>query len=386
MKIILTILSLASVLLVAGCSAPGFDMGGGSAIVGRGLEILSFSAEPSTAYSGAGVRLTMELENKGGHTVPSAQSMIFLTGTNFNKWGGTSGKTYNSLGVDMKTDDIVRNVPANTKKITWSLTAPQLTAGQTETDTFIARVYSEYQTSINGNIWAYSEAEADAARTSGRSLYAPSFTQTAGPIGLSISMNPNPLVLYSGERTFSLSIRISNSGSGTIYYPGSVSYTGSQSVKIPSENMNRVKLAVIVDGASVADCESNQELIDGKDTTAVCTVTLSKAVDTFESHAVNIVASYGYFTERMATVTVQGKGTTSSTGSSSSSTSGSASSSGSTSAGTTTDSSSTSGSSQTPASTDCTSQGGYCTDASYCGAYPIPGYSECGDSQVCCVG
>jgi hypothetical protein len=199
-------------------------------------------------------------------------------------------------------------VPANTKKFTWSAKAPTLPAGQTETDTFIGRVYSEYETSANGNIWVYSEDEANAARTSGTSLYTPSFTYTRGPVGLSVSINPTPVILYSNDYSFTMNIRVSNQEvQGTIYSPASISYTGT-SVKIDSTKMNHVTITATSDaGVKIGtECTGDQELVGGRDTTLTCTVTVP-AVDTFQSFSMKIKASYGYYTERKTTVTVQGK-------------------------------------------------------------------------------
>jgi hypothetical protein len=303
------IASLVPILLIAGCTAPDVGLGGGNAVGGQGLEILSFGAEPTTVYSGTKVRLTMEVQNMGGTSVPGNKALVFLTGTNFGSWTGATA--YNYFGsTEMKSNDVVRDVPANTKKFTWSATAPTLQAGQTETDTFIGRVYSEYETSANGNIWTYSESEAEAARTAGRSLYTPSFTYTRGPVGLSVSINPNPVILYTGDYSFTMNIRVSNQAQGTIYSPGSISYTGT-SVKIDSTKMNHVTLSATSDtGVKIGtECTGDQELVGGKDTTLTCTVTVP-TVDTFQSFSMKIKAAYGYYTERTTTVTVQGKSTT----------------------------------------------------------------------------
>jgi hypothetical protein len=301
------ILTLIPILLIAGCTGSGIDLGGGNPTgSGQGLEIISFGADPSTVYSNTTIRLTMEVQNLGGISVPGSKALVFLTGTNFDKWNG--GTTYNPFNsTEMKSNDVVRNIPANTKKFVWSMKAPSLPAGQTETDSFIGRVYSEYQTVANGNVWAYSESEADAAKSAGRSLYTPSFTYTKGPVGLSVSINPNPVILYSGDNTFTMNIRVSNMAQGTIYLPGSVSYTG-QDVKISSTEMNFVTItAEKADNVNIGDgCTGSQELVGGRDTTLTCVVTLP-SVDTFESFSIKVTAKYGYYTERTTTVTVQGR-------------------------------------------------------------------------------
>jgi hypothetical protein len=304
----LFLLSIVAILLIAGCTnVPDLGLNTNSIASGQGLEMTSFTAQPATVYSGSNVRLTMEVQNLGGTEVTNDQGIIFLTGTNSGSWGGLT--QFTSFGTTMKTEDIVRSVPANILRKSWSLTAPtSIGAGQIETDTIIARVYSNYQTKVNGNIWVYSEAEADAARTAGRTLYANTFTTTKGPVGLSVSVTPSPVVLY-GENTFTLNIKISNLASGTIYN-GGATYAGTGSnVNIPSTNLNKVDLRVTSSsGLSPSfDCNGEQELVEGKDTTVICTVTVPSSFSNFQSYNLNVVASYGYFTERTATITVQGR-------------------------------------------------------------------------------
>lgn len=307
-KILIPILAI---VLVSGCTIPGLEnlsVGQTAGTAGNGLEITSFTADPSTVFSGSSVRLIMEVENQGGTTVENDKDMVYLTGSNFDSWGGT---TYTHFDKTMKSSDVVRDIPADTKRFSWSVRAPTLTAGQTRTDTFIGRVYHDYQTSANGNVWVYSESEAEAARTSGRPLYTPSFTYTKGPVGLSVSVSPTPVILYSGEATFTLYIKLSNLATGTIYHTGSVTYaTGSESVKIdPSQDqLNWVNVAVTGSDLTLGDgCTGDQELVAGKEATLVCEVTVNSAPDTFKSYALDVTVSYGYFTERTVSVTVQGK-------------------------------------------------------------------------------
>jgi hypothetical protein len=210
----------------------------------------------------------------------------------------------------MKSEDVVRGVPADTKRFSWSLTAPSLTAGQTRQDTFIGRIYHKYSTSANGNIWVYTETEADAARTAGRALYNPSFTYTKGPVGLSVSVSPEPVVLYGNELTFTLYIKLSNLASGTIYHPDAAGVNYENSVSLTSNDLNFVEVEIpTISGVSTigTDCTGKKELVAGRETTLVCDVTLSSQPQTFQSYPFNVNVRYGYYTERTATVTVQGR-------------------------------------------------------------------------------
>lgn len=311
------LLSVLSIVLVAGCVGIDLgDLGGVTSAVGggNGLEMTSFTAEPSPLFSGSSLRLIMEVENRGGTTVNNSEAMIYLTGSNFANWNcdqstSTASYLFDSLGRDMKAEDIVRGIPADIVRKTWTCNAPTVAAGQTRQDTFIGRVYHEYSTSANGNVWVYTENEADAARTAGRQLYTPSFTYTKGPVGLQVSVTPNPIIVYGSDKTFTLYVKISNLASGTIYYPKSVTYTGTRDVNLTREEINNVSVTIgNVSGLNVGSgCTGPQELVAGRETTLVCTVNVTGNVDTFVSYNLPVTVEYGYYTERTATVTVQGK-------------------------------------------------------------------------------
>lgn len=304
-KILISILAIA---LVSGCISeiPGLPAGGALG-GGAGLEITSFTAEPTTVFSGSSVRLIMETTNQGGTTVPNSDSLVYLTGSNVDVWGLAGN--YFHFEKDMKAEDVVRGIPADTKRFSWTLTAPSITAGQTRSDTFIGRIYHEYKTSANGNVWVYSETEAEAARTGGRSLYTPSFTYTKGPVGLTVSITPTPVILYGTENSFSMNIKINNLATGTIYHPNAVTYaSGSEDVALAAAELNNVTVTVSGTGLTVGnDCIGDKELVAGRETTLVCDVTVDTVPATFKSYAVDITVSYGYYTERTASVTIQGK-------------------------------------------------------------------------------
>jgi len=346
-KILISVLAIA---LVSGCVIPGLPEVTPGIGAGRGLEITSFTVEPSPVFSGASVRVIMETANQGGTTVDIGEALAYLTGSNFDDWSGAAvgdcaGFTYNGTsgncadqqagctdpaaeddpcegtypieGVSsfkdfdkqMKAEDVVRGIPASTDRFTWSLKAPALAAGQTRSDIFIGRIYHEYETSARGSIWVYPETEAEAARAAGRQMYSSSFTYSKGPVGVQVSVSPDPVVLYEGDNSFTVYVKISNLASGTIYSPGAVIYAAND-ISLTVDEINRVDVAVetSTDLSGYADCEGiDQELIAGRDLTLVCEVKISSTPDTFKSYTFDVTVSYGYYTERTATVTVQGR-------------------------------------------------------------------------------
>ena len=311
---------------MAGCSIPGISNipglnTGTTSGGGKGLEITSFTAEPSTIYSRSVVRVIMDVENQGGTTAKNTSSFAFLTGSNINLtnrsgvyWygktdGGTDEQDCQNFTKDLKPADVVKGTTGDSKTVTWNVVAPNVTAGQTRTDSFIGRVYTDYQTGVNGNIWVYSETESDAAKASGRSLNRASFASTSGPVSVVVSVSPDPVIVYeSGDNSATLNIRISNVASGTIYSSGKV--TGCSKIALKTDDLNNVTYTIDAPDFNLADCLStdNVELVSGKPTTVFCTITpKATTITAFKSFPITINVKYGYYTERTTTVTVQGK-------------------------------------------------------------------------------
>jgi len=320
------LISLLAIVLVAGCTIPGFDLGGTTTIgtSGKGLEITTFTAEPTPVYSGSNIRVTMQIENDGGSTVSQNHGLVYLTGSNMKSplttadslyWYSTDSKNETQrLTRDMRPVDVVKGTSPDTATFTWSLKAPTVPAGQTRTDTFYGRTYCDYSTGVNGNVWVYAEGESDAAKASGRSLNKASFTSTSGPVALDVSVSPDPVILYSGgDKTFSLYIKIKNLASGTIYRKNILrAYTsGNNNVTIGADDYNQVYVNVTYDTnvlTNTTECSSYQELPSNKETTLVCDFNITDASSiTFKSYPISVKADYGYYTEKIASVTVQGR-------------------------------------------------------------------------------
>ena len=308
------LLPVLSIVLVAGCVGLDLDNvtgGTGMGISGNGLEITSFTAEPSTVFSGSSVRLIMEVENKGGTNVPSGDSVVYITGANFDDWNDGDSAYYEGLK-EMRAEDIVRGVPASTDRVSLTVTAPDLEPGQTRNDIFFGRVYDDYKTSAQGTIWVYSETESEAAREAGREMYAPSFTYTKGPVGLAVSVTPTPIIMYDeGENSFTVFITISNLASGTIYSPNTLDYSAND-VQLTMDEINKVDVEVTADPElsilNPEDCSGEDlELVAGRDMTLVCDLEVDGSVPTFDSFSFDVTVSYGYYTEAKASVTVQGR-------------------------------------------------------------------------------
>ncbi len=312
MKNIFPIIAVLATVLVSACILPGGEIlpGGGITPVttGRGLEITNFEAQPTDTSSGGTVRLIMEVENRGGANVGNLTSSAFVRGpigTGTLGWTLTTGTNPSGFGKDVKAADTVRGLPAGTGRVTWSLTAPTVPAGTVRTYTFTGVTSYDYLTTGFGTVRVYPEAAADAARTAGKTLQRSEFTPTTGPVGLEVTIQPDPVILFSGEKTFSVTLKVSNAGGGTLYKQGSVSYTADPTPT--TTDLNKVDVTVNMPGVTISGCTGTQELISGKATPLICDATLASTPTAFQEFPFEVTVRYGYQIERALSVTVSGR-------------------------------------------------------------------------------
>jgi len=318
----IALLIMLAIVLVAGCAqvplpwvtAPTTLMGG------NGLVMTEFSSDTTEIYSNRSAKITMTVANKGGAVVPNLKALAVLQGSaikdtlaNNLYWSGrgTTTSVYLGMDKDMNPYDPVRDVPADEKTLNWYLTSPTgISVGTSRTDIFIGRLYYDYSTTVTGNIWVYSEAESDAAKAAGRSLNQNSFTSTSGPVALYVTARPTNVVVSSTDNTFTMQVKVSNIGGGTVYKQGAVGYNPSSpdlTIDAGTE-LNRVGIDITAPTgwSGYTDCESTDlELVKGE-ATLTCDVTVPVPT-TFESAQIKVVTDYGYWVERTASITVSGK-------------------------------------------------------------------------------
>jgi hypothetical protein len=312
-----------AIVFVAGCTQANlttiFQQTTNTVIAGAGMVMTDFSADQTDVFGGQTDRIMMTVSNMGGHSVPDSDSLVYLTGSavslsgdNTIYWTGPTETLIKKFVKEMKPADPIRDTPADEKTISWSLKAPNVSRGQKTTYLFIGRVYYDYQTKVNGNIWVYSETEADTSKTAGKTLNKATWSATSGPVAINAKVSQDPVILYSGENTITLVIKVSSVGGGVLYKQGSIDYsiTDPNSLALTSDEINRVLISGNVAGTPLpSDCTNSGqpvELIGGKDATLTCDVTITPPA-TFQGYPITITADYGYFNERTASVTVSGR-------------------------------------------------------------------------------
>lgn len=303
-------------VMVAGCT------GGGSPIPASdtGLEIISWLADQTDVSGIRSVRFAATLENQGQNNVNNTTALITLIGSNLDvtgsstsSWGNTTANEneWRLFDKSLRAEDPLRNITAEQDIYRWTLKSPLLPRGQSKTDSFIARVYYEYATDARGTIWAYSETEAAAKRDVGEALETATFITTRGPIDVEVSVSPDPPVLTSDDKSFVLTLKLSNVGGGTIYKTGSINYAnpaGDMSIDQMSE-LNWVNVAVTAPtGVTVgSDCLGPQEIIGGRDLAVMCDVSVSTPPATFKGYPLTFKVTYGYYKDATLSVTTTGR-------------------------------------------------------------------------------
>lgn len=318
------LLTILSAVLIAGCAggqlpiipwitSPTTLMGG------NGLVITEFSLDNTEVYSNRSAKVTMTVANKGGASVPIDKALAVLQGSAIKDtladnlyWSGRSTTTsiYQDMGKAMNPYDPVRDVPADEKTLSWYLTSPTgIAVGTTRNDVFIGRLYYDYSTTVTGNVWVYSEAESDAAKAAGRLLNQNSFTSTSGPVALYVTVRPTNVVVSSTDNAFTMQVKVNSIAGGAVYKQGAIGYTSPYDLIIDTNTeLNRIVLDITAPSgwSGYTDCESSDlELVKGE-ATLTCDVTVD-VPDTFRSDQISAVATYGYWVERTASITVSGK-------------------------------------------------------------------------------
>ena len=273
---------------------------------GQGLEITGFTADQTEIQSGRTLRISMDVENLGSATVQNEDSLAFLIIPG--DWSFSDSNEFQNFGKDIDPADSVRGIPAETDQVVWRLLAPTIISGQTRTDEFEGRVYYDYETRVTGNAWLYSETESEAVRSSGGTLSKSSFTSSEGPVKVVVSISPDPVVVSSSDRTFTMTLKITNSGGGIVYKRSAIDYL-SGNIGFAPEDLNIVDIDIDSDFTVSSECAGEQELIRGKDLTVICDLTASSSQipAAKQSFPIEITVDYGYFESKTLSVNVLGR-------------------------------------------------------------------------------
>lgn len=301
-------ISIMAVVAVSGCISGGSK----TAVSGNGIAITDFASSVSEATDcDKSVRLNLDIENKGGNSIPAGSLLACLNGKNFP--GKTSEQMWaidsatlqcQSLKKKLDAPDTVKNIPGGAASFKWTAYSPFVPFPLTRTDGFSGRVFYNYNSRTSATVFLISESELAVAKQTGKSLpSAPEIDKTTSPVDISIDVS-QPVVGSSGD-TFTLKVTLSNVGGGTVFDPSVVSF-GSDSSSMPSipeDKLNLITIKVDTSLGAGGDTESgfckadlkNVELRKGSTVTIPCDIKINTPITSLKSFPILLTASYGYF-------------------------------------------------------------------------------------------
>lgn len=307
MKTNKTILAILAVtVIIAGCT----DTSSGDTTSTAGLEITNFTATPSSTFSGQSASIMMGVTNNGGSDVQNSAVRLYRApiGDGSGSWTLNSGSQEEVIG-QVRAADESNNIPAQTRQVRWSLTAP--TIGSQPVDyNFQARVYYGYQTEATTQIELVHE---DEFLQGDVSTSRPTTSNTDAPIQLEVSTR-SPVRYFddSQDPDSDLCVTVRNEGAGTPFDPSAMD--DSEEID-PSGERDEVTLTV-QNTAGVSFTGEDSDMGEEKEVNV--SLTGSRGSHCFDMTLPNresfsirqnvpltITADYGYYTSDSTVIEVQ---------------------------------------------------------------------------------
>ncbi len=292
LKLFLLLIPIFAVISISGCSnttGPTF---------GNGVSILNWEPTFSSVESGDNLQLRIRIQNQGEVTAKNVRA--FLTGINIDEWGffGSNPSNFNEL----LPPDRVQGTEGQEKQDTFSLVAPRLPKGTTQTYSPQVRLYYDYKTTAVKAITLVNENELKRLQDQGQTLTSTDTKVSSGP--LKVTVNTGKFIkaretgfLYTNK--FPITIDIQNVGGGVVSYYNTPQddYKVSVKLEFPSRLTN-------------LDCGTffgnTIMLWKGQDASITCSVQISSPPLTTEEANIKVTLDYSYYIDRKTTVTVTG--------------------------------------------------------------------------------
>jgi hypothetical protein len=305
------LLLVMGVVAVSGCIA-NFGGSGGSAFLGSGIEITDFSSSVSDVSDcDKSVRLSLDMENKGGKSIAAKEVLGCLIGKNFpgtttqQMWSIDAGTQVCQL-IEKKIDapDPLRNIPGGAASFKWTAYSPFVPFPLVRDDGFTGRIFYKYSSRTSATVYVVSEGELATMKQTGKSPpTSAEIDKTASPVDIAIDVN-QPIVGANGD-TFTLKVTLTNVGGGTVFGdPSTTIFAAGNSVPLVSEDSLN-KITIVVDtpldaGTTAGYCKtdlSNVELRKGSTVIIPCDIKINKPITSLQSYPILLTASYGYFVD-----------------------------------------------------------------------------------------
>lgn len=294
MKKIIALFTIICVVAVSGCLGDDEPV---MSAKGYGLEITNFTSNLYGLYSGQTTHVTMRIENHGESKVLKDYGLALLIVPG--DWDITQDKNQ-ALKKDLNFENSDRGIAMGTDQYTWTIKAPAITPGSKRPDSITGRIYYDYQTVAEGTLWLYPESELGSTQNK------LTYKTQRGPIAISMTLVPDPVVVYSSGEMFNLNIDLTNVGGGTVYMPETVD---ADSYSISDADRNVINLDVNIPGLKVDDdCLEHVEFFGNK-ASVICDITYDEisVPSAKQSYPVSVKADYGYYKDQTINIEVTGK-------------------------------------------------------------------------------
>lgn len=297
---------LAAVVIVAGCSDTTND---NSVTVSQtsGVEIMSFTASPTSISGGQPATLQMNIKNRGGVDAENVQA--HLTDPEFGSDSGlwsVEGGTWKNGFSTLRGPNPDSGQDALTRTLQWSVTAPNRD-NQIDIDyNFDADLFYRYNTEASTQMRLVNTNAVEDRPT--RST--PSIQNTGGPIQLGIQASSPVLFTQStggSSKSLPFCITMQNKGAGTPFLYEDSKVGGNAYRGVSDDITNRVNISVETSSSFVEFEDNNiqKELIGNPPST--CIDMNASYVSTSEGSTtaqISIKADYGYRVKDSTSITL----------------------------------------------------------------------------------
>ncbi|MEE9405818.1 MAG: hypothetical protein V3V26_00250 [Candidatus Aenigmarchaeota archaeon] len=300
MRLLPLILPILAVMLVSGCTVPGFTSAGG----GSGVVIETLEPDFSSVFEGESVQLQMKIKNTGSVDATEVKAAIF----GMEKWtlqDKTKGSTCTlAESWSLLAPDEARGTSGGSKSCIYAYKSPSgIAKGLSMSYSPTVRVTYKYNTNTIKSITLLSSTEARRIEQQGGALPSETVSTTSSPVSVNI-VTKGPIKVFKDGLQFPLEITVNNAGGGVV------------STTISSKDWNKVKLYVTLPAgltSNATDCPVGKAkartltLFKGQSNTITCTVAVTTAPTVPKQVQITANAeNYYYFTEKSTTVTLTG--------------------------------------------------------------------------------
>jgi hypothetical protein len=309
------VLLLAAVVSISGCTTPTLQ-------TGNGVVIQEFTPSLSEVYPGEPVIFFLKFKNIG--SVEASKAFAELVGLdedwaaaskdiNGNKVS-SSGELFpreavcrhDGNGIILSPPDMTYGTEGETATCTWIYKVPPIPGGFDVTYDIKARVFYDYRTELLKSFTILSTGELMRYNQQGKAVPSSTVSSTNSPVTITAEARDPIRFCDKSSVTFPIAITFSNTGGGMVCLKGKC--------KKPDHEWNQLAFSVkgmVFEGQDVGvevNCFGRDkiEVWPNRDNTIVCDVTVNdiSQITGQEERLISISATYSYFTESGASITV----------------------------------------------------------------------------------